>query len=224
MSINHWPAEDRPREKLLQKGEQALTDAELIAILLQSGRRGQTALDIARELLHEYGGLRQCLRAPAQALTTKPGIGLAKYAMLKAALELGQRYLQEPVCLGTRLNTSRLTQQFLASRLRDQANEVFACLFLDQHLRLLAYETLFHGTIHEANIYPREIVRRALWHNAAKMILAHNHPSGNPNPSQADKAVTAQIQQALGLIDITVVDHIIIGHPDHFSFADAGLM
>lgn len=224
MSILNWPAEDRPREKLLLKGEKALTNAELIAILLQSGRRGKTALDLARELLQEHGSLRNVLRASAQTLLSKTGMGKAKYAMLKAAIEIGRRYFNEPLPVGTVLDSSRLSQQFLVSHLRDQPNEIFACIFLDQQLRLLSYEELFHGTINEANIYPREIVRRSLLHNAAKIILAHNHPSGNPAPGQADKTITLQIKELLQLIDVTTVDHIIIGNPDNYSFADAGLL
>ncbi len=223
MPITDWPNEDRPREKLLTKGEQALTDAELIAIFLKTGVRGQTALDIAKALLSEYGSLRKLLRMPPQALLQTLGIGRAKYAALKAALELGRRYYQASLPTGAILDNTRLAQQFLADRLRDYPNEVFACLFLDTRFRLISFEELFHGTIHSAAIYPREIVRRALMHNAAKVILAHNHPSGHPAPSTADKEITKLIQQALALIDVSVVDHIIIGNPENFSFADAGI-
>ncbi len=222
MRITDWPTEDRPREKLLRQGEQALTDAELIAIILKSGTRGKTALDIAKELLMEYDNLKALLHAPPHQLINKSGIGDAKYAMLKAAVELGKRSLQVPINVGMVLNNTRMTQQFLADRLRDYTNEVFSCLFMDTHLRLIRFEILFHGTIHSTAIYPREIVRRGLVHNAAHVILAHNHPSGSPTPSQADKEVTIRIKRALDLIDIDVVDHIIIGNPDHFSFAEAG--
>ena len=224
MPISDWPLEDRPREKLLKQGERALTDTELIAIFLKTGTRGKTALDIARELLIEHGSLKKLLRLPPPLLMQTPGIGNTKYATLKAAVELGRRYLAEHLPLGETLNSSRATQQFLADRLRDHTNEVFACLFMDNHFRLLGFEELFQGTIHSAAIYPREIVRRGLTHNAAKIILAHNHPSGRPAPSQADKEVTELIKQALSLIDIEVVDHIIIGDPDNFSFAEKGLI
>jgi DNA repair protein RadC len=224
MPITDWPQQDRPREKLLSKGEHILTDAELIAIFLKTGIRGKTALDIAKELLSEYGSLKKLLQVPPQTLIKKPGIGNAKYAALRAAVELGKRYLNEPLLIGTALNSSRATQNFLAQRLREHTKEVFACLFLDNHFRLICFEELFFGTINEANIYPREIVRRGLMHNAAKIILAHNHPSGNPLPSAADKEVTILIQQALQLIDIDVVDHIIIGNPENFSFAETGII
>lgn len=224
MRIQDWPAQDRPREKLLLKGEQTLTDAELMAILLQSGQRGKTAVDLARELLQTHGSLRHCLQAPVNRLLRTPGMGSAKCAMLKAAIELGRRYLNQALPPGTVFNHSRLAQQFLAAHLHDQTHEVFACLFLDTHLRLLAFESLFHGTINEAMVYPREVLRRALLHNAVNIILAHNHPSGDPAPSAADKTLTVTLQQALQLVDITVVDHVIIGYPCHFSFADAGLL
>lgn len=224
MRITDWPKEDRPREKLLLKGEKSLTDAELIAIFLKTGTHGKTALDIARELLLEFGSLKNVLRAPPLSLIKKSGIGSAKYACLKAAVELGRRYASESIPVGEVLNNSRITQRFLADRLREHASEVFACIFMDNHFRLISFEELFQGTINETNIYPREIIRRALLQNAAKIILAHNHPSGSPAPSQADKDVTVLIKRALQYVDIEVVDHVIVGNPDHFSFAEAGLM
>lgn len=224
MPITQWPLEDRPREKLLHKGPTHLTDAELIAIFIQTGTRGKTALDVAKEILMEFGGLKKLLRASPAALIGKRGIGKAKYAALRAAIELGRRYLSESIPVGAVLNNTRSTQKFLADRLRENSNEVFACLFMDNHLRLICYEELFFGTINEANIYPREIVRRGLLHNAAKIILAHNHPSGLAAPSQADKEVTNLIKQALELVDIEVVDHVIVGQPNNFSFAEAGLL
>lgn len=224
MPITDWPKEDRPREKLLAKGEQVLTDAELIAIFLKTGTRGKTALDIAKELLTEYGSLKKLMRAPREALIRRSGLGTAKYAALKAALEFSRRYFNETLVKGELLRNSSVTQKFLAYRLKDYENEVFACLFMDNCCRLISFEELFHGTINEANIYPREIVRRGLMHNAAKIILAHNHPSGHPSPSIADKEVTELIKQAVALVDIQVVDHIIVGSGQNFSFADAGLM
>lgn len=224
MRITDWPQEDRPREKLLTKGEQALTDAELLAIFLKTGIHGKTALDIARDLLIEHGNLKQVLNASAHILTQICGIGKTKYVTLKAAIELGRRYLNQPLMPRMQLNSSQRTQQFLAEHLREHTNEVFACLFLDNHFRLICFEKLFFGTVNEANIYPREIVRKSLVHNAAKIILAHNHPSGNPTPSAADKEITLLIKNALGLIDVTVADHVIIGNPSHFSFAEAGLL
>jgi DNA repair protein RadC len=224
MPITDWPQEDRPREKLLLKGEKILTDAELIAIFLNTGTRGKTALDIAKELLIEYGDLKTLLLAPATFIMNKRGIGQAKYAFLRAAIELGRRYLEKPISIGETLNNTQVTQAFIANRLRYYRNEVFACVFMDTHFRLLCFEELFHGTVNEAIIYPREIVRRSLYHNAAKIILAHNHPSGHPLPSNADKEITLRIKKALELVDIEVIDHIIVGNPDNFSFAEKGLI
>lgn len=224
MPITDWPYEDRPREKLLSKGEKTLTDAELIAIFLKTGTRGKTALALAQELLQEYGSLQKLLRTPAHILIKKPGMGKAKYATLIAALELGRRHLHQKIMTKEKLNNSHLTRDYLKHCLGEYHNEVFACLFMDTHFRLIHYEELFHGTIHSAAVYPREIVRRGLLHNAAKIILAHNHPSGHPEPSSADRQITLLIKQALELVDIEVVDHIIIGNPETFSFADAGMI
>lgn len=222
MPITDWPKDDRPREKLLHLGEKYLTDAELIAIFINNGVRGQTALDIAKELLKEFGNIKQLLSAPKKSLLQKCGIGNAKYAALKAALELGRRYLTVNIDLGEALNSSHKTKQFLSDRLRENKNEVFACLFMDNHFRFLSFEELSQGTINETHIYPREIIKRALTHNAAKVILAHNHPSGLASPSAMDKETTQIIQQGLGFIDVDVIDHIIIGEDDYFSFADHG--
>src|SRR5580704_7627010 len=202
MPITDWPKEDQPREKLLQQGEAALTDAELIAIFVKTGVRGKTALDIAKELLHEHGNLQELLRASPTSLIQTKGMGEAKFAALRAAIELGRRYLMTRPQIGKKLNNSNMTEAFLAHHLRGRMNEVFACLFLDQHLRLICFEELFHGTIHEAPVYPREIIRRALYHNAANIILAHNHPSGQSKPSNADKELTKLIKQALAFIDV----------------------
>jgi DNA repair protein RadC len=222
MPISDWPIADRPREKLLQKGEQTLTDAELIAIFLQTGTRGKTALDIARGLLTEHGDLKTLLRLPAHTLLQSTGLGHAKYAALKAAIELGRRFLNDSLPVGEVLNSSQKTLRFMAAELREHHNEVFACAFLDNQCRLLSFEKLFEGTVHSTHVYPREIVKRGLAHNAAKIILAHNHPSGHASPSQADKDTTRLIKEAVALVDIDIIDHIIIGNPGHFSFADEG--
>ncbi|HLB42699.1 MAG TPA: DNA repair protein RadC [Gammaproteobacteria bacterium] len=224
MAIKDWPKADRPREKLLRQGEQFLTDAELIAIILKTGIRGKTALDIAKEILTEHGGLKKLLALSPSILIKTPGIGQAKYAALKAVLELGRRYDDEDFTYGEILNNSTLTQKFLAERLKRHLNEVFACLFMDNHFRFISFEELFYGTIDSATVYPREMVRRAIAHNAAKVILAHNHPSGIATPSDADKEVTRLIQQALSLIDVEMIDHIIIGYSENFSFAEMGLI
>lgn len=224
MPISDWPIADRPREKLLQKGEQSLTDAELIAIFLQTGTRGKTALDIARELLTQHGDLKNLLRLPLQKMLQSTGLGRAKYAALKAAIELGRRYLNEQLPQGEILNSSHKTLRFIAAELREHTNEVFACAFLDSHFRLISFEKLFEGTVHTTHVYPREIVKRAIFHNAAKIILAHNHPSGHATPSQADKDTTRLIKEAVALVDMEIVDHVIIGNPGHFSFADKKIL
>jgi len=224
MTITTWPILERPREKLLTHGANSLSDAELLAIFLRTGMRGKTALDIARELLAEYGNLKKLFHAAPHEIIKKPSIGKAKYAVLKAAVELGRRYLEEDVSIGELLNDSGLTKRFLINRLQDYSHEVFACIFLDSRNRVICFEILFHGTINEANIYPREVVKKGLLHNAAKLIFAHNHPSGHSAPSQADKEMTKILQQALALVEIQVIDHIVIGNRQCTSFAEVGLI
>ncbi len=224
MTIANWPLAERPREKLLLHGVKNLSDAELLAIFFCTGSRGKTAVDIARELLTEHGGLKKIADADPTLLFQKKGFGKAKYAMLKAAIELGRRYLEEDLPAGEPLTNSHLTKRFLANRLKDYPHEVFACLFLDTLNRIICYEELFHGTINESNVYPRELVKRGLKHNAAKVILAHNHPSGSPTPSEADQEITHLLQKALALVSIQVIDHIVIGHNQTLSFAEAGLL
>ncbi len=224
MPITNWPKADRPREKLLEKGEQSLTDAELIAILLKVGVRGKTALDLAKELLIQHGDLKQLLSVSTILLLQTTGIGESKCATLKAAIELGRRYQGETLHYGEKLNNPELTQKFLASRLAHYPNEVFACLFMDAHCRLIRFEELFQGTVHHAQIYLREIIRRAMSYNATKLIIAHNHPSGIALPSAQDKEVTFLIKQALDLVDVEMVDHIIVGQLENFSFAEMGLI
>jgi DNA repair protein RadC len=222
MAITNWPAEERPREKLLLRGAKNLSDAELLAIFLHTGTRGKTALDMARELLSEAGSLKKLLNSSAENLCRTLGFGKAKYAALKAAIELGQRYLDETVKIGEPLNSSSAAKRFLSQRLKDYPHEVFACLFLNSHHRLLGFEELFHGTINESNVYPREVVKRGLAYNAAKIILAHNHPSGNTTPSQADCDITLLLKQTLALVEIKVIDHIIVGHNDCLSLVESG--
>lgn len=224
MPITHWPLSERPREKLLLGGAKNLSDAELLAIFVNTGVRGKTALDIARELLVSFGNLKKLLQSYPHEIYQQRGLGKAKYALLQAALELGRRFLDSDIQIGEALLDSRLTRRFLANQLKNHPQEVFACLFLDNHNRLIRFEELFYGTLNEASVYPREVVKRALAHNAAKVIFAHNHPSGNTAPSQADQEITQQLKQALALIDIVVVDHFIIGQKETFSFAEQGLI
>jgi DNA repair protein RadC len=224
MPITDWPDYDRPREKLLARGEQALTDAELIAIFLRTGTRGKTAVDIARQLLADFGGVKNLMQAPLLTLASQHGIGHSKYAALKAAVELGRRCLMQTAEQGDTLNSSSKTRQFIADHLRHHPSEVFACIFMDMHFRLIRFDELFYGSIHEAVVYPREIVRRGLLYNASRIILAHNHPSGIALPSEADKSVTTNIKQALLLVDMKLIDHIIVGRTETYSFAEDGLI
>ena len=218
------PKNERPREKLLSRGEKNLSEAELIAILLRTGTRGKTSLDLARELLIEQGGLKKLLNTPLHIIEKTRGMGKTKFLLLKAAMELGRRYLQENIEPGEILNNSERTKKFLASRLREYSQEVFACLFLNTHHRVLAFEKLFFGSLTETGVYPREIIKRAIAHNAAKIILTHNHPSGNPQPSQADHDITEILKQSTAWIDIQIIDHIIIGDPEIFSFVENGCL
>jgi DNA repair protein RadC len=224
MPINHWPASERPREKLLAGGPAALSDAELLAIFLRTGTPGMSAVELARSLVIKYGSLRQLLQADRKQFCASRGLGDAKYAQLQAVLELARRHLGESLTRGETLKNPTATRRYLSARLRDYPHEVFACLFLDTRHRLICYEELFQGTIDGASVHPREVIRRALLHNAAAVILAHNHPSGIAEPSDADRRITQRLKDALGLIDIRVLDHIIIGDQDTTSFADRGLI
>ena len=222
MSIHHWPEAERPREKLLSRGPQALSDAELLAIFLRTGSRGQNVVELARNLIREFGGLRQLMLAEQHRLCAARGLGPAKYAQLQAVLELAKRHLGEALRHGDTLGNPELTRSYLVARLRDYAYEVFACLFLDTRHRLISYEELFRGTIDGASVHPREVVRRALELNAASLILAHNHPSGIAEPSDADRRITQRLREALGLVDIRILDHLVIGDRDAVSFAERG--
>lgn len=222
MNIREWPAEERPREKLLQRGAAVLTDAELLAVLLGSGVAGRNVLDLARGLLMRFGGLRQFLEAERDALLREPGIGAVKYAQLQALLEIGRRYLGENIKRAEALDGPAAVRRYLKAMLRHEASEVFGCLFLDTKHRPLAFEILFRGTIDRASVYPREVVRQALLHNAAALILCHNHPSGNSEPSQDDVHLTLLLKRGLALIDVRVLDHIIIGDGEPLSMVEHG--
>lgn len=211
MAITDWPVDERPREKLLQRGASALSDAELLAIFLRTGVRGQSAVDLARALLQKFGSLRRLLDADRHTFCEAHGLGTAKYVQLQATVEMAKRHLQEALHQADAFTSPELAQSYLMARLAQHQREVFACLFLDQRHRLIQYEELFHGTINQANVYPREVVKRALAHNAAAIILAHNHPSGVAEPSRADIELTHRLQEALHLIDVRVLDHIVVG-------------
>lgn len=224
MAITDWPAEERPREKLLARGAETLSDAELLAIFFRTGTRGKTAVDLARELLSRFGGLRNLLAADRQVLCETSGLGEAKYIQMVAALEMGRRHLEARVVRGGAMESPDDTLRFLQASLRDRPYEVFCCLFLDNRHRVLAFEELFRGTLSGTAVYPREVVKRALALNAAAVILVHNHPSGVAEPSRADEVLTERLQEALGLVDVRVLDHFVVGDGETVSFSERGLI
>jgi len=224
MAIRDWPIDERPREKLLDKGASALSDAELLAILLRTGTAGRSALDLARELLKSFQSLRKLIAADQQRFCSERGLGLARFAELQAAVEIARRQLSETLRTGPSLSSPRATRDFLSARLRDLEHEVFCCLFLDKRHRLIQFEELFRGTIDGASVHPREIVKLALQRNSAAVIIAHNHPSGVAEPSQADEMITLRIKEALALVDIRLLDHIIVGDGQCVSLAERGVL
>lgn len=224
MSIRSWPEAERPREKLLASGAVALTDAELLAIFLRTGVRGFSAVDLARRLLNDFGGLRQLLEAEQDEFTQHLGLGPAKFAQLQAVLEMGRRHLEATIKRESALESPQAVRDYLKSQLRHEPHEIFACLFLDTKHRVLAFEPLFYGTIDGASVYPRQVVKRALAHNAAAVILSHNHPSGVSEPSQADKLLTERLKEALALVDVRILDHFIVGDGEPLSMVEHGWM
>ena len=224
MRITDWPINERPREKLLAQGSIALSDAELLAIFLRTGTRGKTAVDLARELLNDFGGLRSLLLADQKAFCTKHGLGIASFVQLQAVLEMAKRHLLEVLQRDTVLSSPTEVRDYLKAQLRDYQREVFLCLFLDTQHRVICSEELFQGTIDASSVYPREVVQRALGLNAAAVIFAHNHPSGINEPSQADQRITLRLRDALALVDIRVLDHMIIGDGPVLSMAERGLL
>lgn len=222
MAITDWPEAERPREKLLLRGAPALSDAELLAIFLRTGVPGKTAVDLARDLLAEFGSLRALLAADLSSFQQGRGLGVAKFVQLQAVLEMARRHLHEALLSRNALTDVDTTRGFLTAHLRHYPHEVFGCLFLDNQHRLIVFEELFRGTLDGASVYPREVVKRALALNAAAVIFAHNHPSGITQPSQADQHITARLQAALALIDVRVLDHFVIGEGPAYSFAEHG--
>jgi len=222
MAIHDWPVSERPREKLLTKGPDSLSDAELLAIFLRTGCKGKTAIDLARDLLIEFGGLRQILESTQEAFCKAQGLGDAKYTQLQAVMEMARRHLSEYLTKEDNLNSPDQVREYLIRQLRHQSREIFAALFLDSQHRLLIYDQIFYGTIDSASVHPREVVKKALDYNAAALIFAHNHPSGVAEPSAADKHITTVLQKALRLVDIEVLDHFVIGDGEIISFAQRG--
>ena len=222
MHIRDWPAEERPREKLLARGAGALSDAELLAIFLGSGLRGRDAVQTSRELLAAHGPLRVLLENDPAGLARLPGLGPARACKLAAALELGHRHLAAVLERGEVLTDPASAGRYFSQRLRGRGHEVFAALFLDTRHRALAFEELFQGTVDGAEVHPREVVRRALSHNAAAVIVGHNHPSGDAQPSAVDRAVTARLKQALALVEVRLLDHFVVGDGPAVSLASRG--
>ncbi|MBB5207508.1 RadC family protein [Chiayiivirga flava] len=222
MTIRDWPDSERPREKLLLRGAAALSDAELLAVFLGSGLRGMDAVELGRDLLRRHGGLRPLLRLPPAALLRERGLGAARTTRLLAALELAARHLCADLDRGDPLGDPGRAAAYFSVRLRDRPQEVFACAFLDSRHRMIVFEELFTGSLDGADVYPREVVRRCLQHNAAAVIFGHNHPSGVTDPSAADRAVTRRLVDALRLVDIRVLDHFIVGDGPVLSFAARG--
>ena len=222
MSIADWPRDERPREKLLARGPAVLSDAELLALFIQNGTRGSSAVDVARTALDRTEGLRGLLDLDPARLATISGIGPARSALLKAAIELATRYLEERVRRSDAFTSPDHTSRFLCARLRSRPHEVFACLFLDNRHRVISFEEMFRGTIDGASVHPREVAKRALELNAAALIAAHNHPSGVAEPSRSDRAITSRLRDALALVDVRLLDHFVIGDGEVVSFAERG--
>src|SRR5690554_190506 len=224
MHIREWPNTEKPREKLAQYGSQGLSDAELLAILFGTGTAGKDVMTWARQVLHEANGLGALLAMPAAEQLKIHGLGNARCMQLQVIMELSRRYLASTLEKGESFTRPQMVKDYLAAQLRHQPREVFAILLLDSQHRLLHYKELFYGTINAAPVYPREIVKLVLEKNATAIILAHNHPSGVAEPSQADQRVTQRIKTALETIDVNVLDHFVIGAGETVSFAERGLL
>ncbi|MEH6578744.1 MAG: DNA repair protein RadC [Amphritea sp.] len=223
MAITDWPAQERPREKLLAKGADALSDAELLAIFLRTGVKGKTAVDLSRDLLHSFGSLRSLIDASQEVFCSAAGLGPAKYVQLQAVMEISRRAHAERLKRDSVLDCPNAVRQYLAMQLQDRSQEVFACLMLDNQHRVISFDELFYGTINSSSVHPREVVKQALQRNAAAVILAHNHPSGIAEPSHADCAITKRLQDALELVDIRLLDHMVVGDGEVVSMAERGL-
>ena len=222
--MKELPLSERPREKLLNNGPASLSDVELLAVFLGTGTQTHSVMCVARNLLDRFGGMKGLLDANPVDLAKSPGLGNAKIASLLASLELTERYLRSAFTRTDVISDPGMTRRFVRNRLSGYQREVFACVFLDNQHRVIDYEELFFGTIDGASVHPREVIKRALVHNAAAVIFAHNHPSGVAEPSQADQRITARLKSALALVDIRVLDHVIVGEADIVSFAERGIL
>lgn len=224
MSIKDWPESERPREKLLNQSADALSDAELLAIFLRTGLPGKSAIALAREILMASGGLRALLNQPQNEFCRHKGLGTAKFVQLQAALELGRRFLRERLERTDAISSPQASREYLSMCLRDKPYESFFALFLDSKHRVIHHQELFRGTIDSASVPVREVVKEALKHNAAAMIVAHNHPSGVAEPSAADKSLTETLYLALGMVGIKLLDHFVVGDAEVISFAEMGAL
>lgn len=224
MAITDWPVDERPREKLMQKGVEALSDAELLAIFLRVGVKGKSAVDLARDLLATFVSLNGIFSASASQIETVHGMGLSKYCQLQAIFEMSRRALTEEMKQKDVLGSPKKVRDCLLLKLGNESREIFMVLFLDTQNRVQALESLFEGTLTQASVYPREIIKRALHHNAASVIVAHNHPSGAVEPSRADETLTKALKSALDLVDIRLLDHFIVAGNETLSFAERGLL
>ncbi|MFZ6693591.1 RadC family protein [Undibacterium sp. SXout20W] len=224
MAINDWPEDQRPRERLIKLGAASLSDAELLAVFLRTGVRGKSAVDLGRDMVSHFGSLSKLFTASIKDFSAIHGLGNAKYAQLQAVLELSKRAINEELTINASLSYPQAVKNYLKLLLGHKTHESFAVLFLDIKNRLIISEELFRGTLSQASVYPREVVKAALLHNAAALILAHNHPSGSCEPSRADIDLTQSLKQALSLVDIKVLDHFIVANPHVYSFAEHGLI
>ncbi len=222
--LKDWPIQERPREKLLLQGATSLSDAELLAIFLRTGVKGCNVVELARQLLTTFGSLSAIFAAQHDDFCQAHGLGTAKYVQLQACLEMSKRFLAEPIKKGAALSSSQATKHYLMSELKNESREVFAILFLDNQHQVQHFEKLFFGTIDSAAVYPRIIVEAVLKYKSAAVILSHNHPSGVCEPSMADQQITTHIKQALALIDVRVLDHLIIAGHQSYSFAEHALL
>ena len=224
MAIRDWPAAERPREKLIELGAEALSDAELLAIFLRVGVVGKSAVDLARDLLLQFGSLNAIFSASEHELSQVHGIGASKYVQLQAIFEMSRRALSEQLQQKDVFESPQQVHDYLVLKLGNLNKEVFLVLFLDAQNCMQASEVMFSGTLMQTSVYPREVVKRAMHHNAASVIFAHNHPSGVAKQSQADELITKQLKQALALVDVTVLDHFIVAGNHTMSFVERGLL
>jgi DNA repair protein RadC len=222
--IPHWPKNEEPREKLRLHGARCLTDAELLAIFLRVGIKGKSAVTLAKDLLHYFGGLPRLLASSPEEFTRIHGMGISKWSQIQAAHELVKRSLEDGLSQNGIFSSSSHVKEFLQTKIGALPHEVFLCLYLDSKLQLIECQELFRGSITQTAVYPREILKEALARNASALIVAHNHPSGNPLPSSADQELTKTLSKALQLVDIALLDHCIVSNSGFFSFAESGLM